>query len=745
MKKITMCCILIVSVIFISIDTAHAFEIEDILTTSDIVDGNPQGKEIYFEPGDSVWVYVYTKNHSTGCVKNIDVKSVLYGPSGQIEEEIFYDILNHRYGSIVPPIYLRGYTPSWKLFEYESTMFSAHWGHCLPSWTPFGKYIVRVTIYDKSDNTQKTVELPIYVGTYTANEYLEKADSFFTNGKYEKAGNFYEKAEDEFVKFGVIDETYYCREKREKCEKYVQAEKYCSEADEYLKKRNYENAKSNFEKARKLYKELGDEDSVKKCDDQIRDNTGARLFIKELLEFPSAINLSLITWIAYIFLREFKRDEKKELLIIFVSIILIILSVFFIEFYFHKFFYATAFLLAIMTSTLILFWKTKRRVHTNPYIAGNPIRSKDIFFGRKDVFEFIKNKLSATKNITIVLHGERRTGKTSVLYQIENGRLGKNFIPVYIDVQEMAKVNETEFFIKITEKIVESLARNEIFDLKFNIYSEISELIGDYRSKSNPYRVFNKFLDGISNLLDEKYLILMFDEYEILERKIENKHLSPDIIQYLRSQMQSREKLSFIFAGPKKLEELGGKHWSMMFNAATYKKIGFLEKKDALDLIRVPVENRIHYAGEAVDKILRLTACHPYFLQLFLQNIVDHLHDIKKNQVKIEEVTHVVAYLLDNPSPHMIYIWQDSTDSQKMMLSALSEFIESEKEYISIKKIEENLNIPLDADAIKKTLNELYQKEILHCIEDYYNFRIDLLRHWIKTEHPLFKTLEEIL
>ena len=836
MKKVRICQALIILVVFIvSMDFVHAFEIETIMTTSDVVDGKPQGEKIYFEPGDIVYIYVDTGPYSGGHIMKIDVGLTVYGPSDQIIFESFDD------------------DPSSDICEHERCRCIYSRCFCLSPQDPIGEYTVRVTVYDRSDNTQKTAESTFYVDTI--HKFLEEANSYLKIDDYEKARTYYEKAKKQYEWLAVIDKTGYCREKMEECEKYIQAMDHYSKADTYLKEKDYENAvdyfwkardlyaeledeelvqmcnkyiqatnyylkaekyleekdywnavyyfrkardlyaevedeglalncndpivkcdkclratdyystaeiylkekdyrkaADNFMKARDLYAEVEDEDLVQICNSQIKECTGIRFFIKEFPKIPSIANLSVITSVicAYILLKQFRGDKKNKILVVFPSIAIVISSILSIRFYLHEFFYVTLLLVASVSGALalkIVPRKVKREAYPNPYIAGNPIRSKEIFFGRKDVFQFIKNKLSAKKNITIVLYGERRTGKTSVLYQIENGELGKEFVPVYTDIQEMAKVYETEFFIKITEKIAESLTRNEIIDLKSSEYSEITELLIEYKNKTNPYQTFNKFLDIISNLLREKYLILLFDEYEILEKKIKEGHLSADLIHYLRNQMQSREKFSFIFAGSRKLEELEGKHWSLMFNAATYKRISFLNKEDALDLMTIPIRNRIHYNDEAIDKILRLTACHPYFLQLFLQNLVDHLNDIKKNNVTIEEVEYILHYLLDNPSPHMIYIWQDSTSEQRLILSALSEIIESEKEYITARKIKETLlanNITLDADTTKKALIELHKKEILDYEENNYNFKVDLLRYWIKIEHPLFKTVGDI-
>ena len=58
-----------------------------------------------------------------------------------------------------------------------------------------------------------------------------------------------------------------------------------------------------------------------------------------------------------------------------------------------------------------------------------------MFFGREGVFEWIENNLSGKYiNHILVLHGQRRVGKTSVLKHIPN-RLPDRHIPIFIDLQ----------------------------------------------------------------------------------------------------------------------------------------------------------------------------------------------------------------------------------------------------------------------------------------------------------------------
>jgi len=72
----------------------------------------------------------------------------------------------------------------------------------------------------------------------------------------------------------------------------------------------------------------------------------------------------------------------------------------------------------------------------NPYIVGNPIKTREMFFGREDDFQYVERKIGAARtNQVLVFCGERRSGKTSILFQILNGRLGERFLPVLVDMQ----------------------------------------------------------------------------------------------------------------------------------------------------------------------------------------------------------------------------------------------------------------------------------------------------------------------
>ncbi len=91
----------------------------------------------------------------------------------------------------------------------------------------------------------------------------------------------------------------------------------------------------------------------------------------------------------------------------------------------------------------------------NPYVAGPPIKpgTENPFFGRKDIFDWVAENLQgAHQQNILVLHGERRMGKTSILLQLEHGGNSLRessrhpICPVFVNLQSLTDTG-THFFL----------------------------------------------------------------------------------------------------------------------------------------------------------------------------------------------------------------------------------------------------------------------------------------------------------
>lgn len=375
----------------------------------------------------------------------------------------------------------------------------------------------------------------------------------------------------------------------------------------------------------------------------------------------------------------------------------------------------------------------------NPFIVGNPVRDRNMFFGRKTEFEFVKKRFGeTTRGGLLVFCGERRSGKTSILFQILDGRLGPDFIPVLIDMQSMAIENEIDFLHKISMEILETVGEDA---------KDISP--PDFAPGTKPSSSFYKFVENILGKLPDRKIVLLFDEYELFENKIEAGVLTQDVLFIIASLM---EKLSVfvVFTGSQHLEQRRHEYWRIL-GKSLYRSISYLNVKDAIDLIQKPVEGRVHYESGTVDQIHRLTAGQPFYTQAVCQNLVDHLNEIKSHHAGDSEIKHVVEAIVDNPLPQMIFLWDGLEVDQKLVLALLAEALENENDYadlgaltaiISSRKYPLNLSKPRIATA----LEQLFKEELLlKNNEDSpgYAFRMDLWRLWIKRMHSVWQVMRE--
>ena len=143
---------------------------------------------------------------------------------------------------------------------------------------------------------------------------------------------------------------------------------------------------------------------------------------------------------------------------------------------------------------------TNQNSHINPYTIGNPIRYSEKFFGRESLFGFIEDNLK--QNIQfILLHGQRRIGKSSVLQQSNSKIAPDNFVFVLFDLQGYSKSSLSEILYELAEEIASQL------ELDSDIVIPPS-----YEELTNNLDIFyDNFLMKIFEELDDKNLVLLLD------------------------------------------------------------------------------------------------------------------------------------------------------------------------------------------------------------------------------------------
>jgi hypothetical protein len=363
-----------------------------------------------------------------------------------------------------------------------------------------------------------------------------------------------------------------------------------------------------------------------------------------------------------------------------------------------------------------------------------------MFFGREADFELVRNRFqqSASGGL-LVFCGERRSGKTSILFQILDGRLGPDFVPVLIDMQSMAIDNEVSFLSRVAGEIRDALGEaGGRIDLP------------EFTPGTIHAATFGAFIERILAASPGKKLLLLFDEYELFENKIDSGVLGEDILHILSSLMEN-QSVFLVFTGSQHLEARRREYWRIL-GKSLYRRISYLDRKDALNLIQKPVADVVRYDDGVVEDIFRLTAGQPFYTQAVCQCLVDALNERHSRQATRPLLGEVVQGMVENPLPQMIFLWDSLERDEKLVLALLAEALPDGAAAAPsghLSQIIRQRQYPLDLGRarLSTVLEKLFRNELL--LRDdtshppRYSFRMDLWRSWIRRMHSVWQVIRE--
>lgn len=375
----------------------------------------------------------------------------------------------------------------------------------------------------------------------------------------------------------------------------------------------------------------------------------------------------------------------------------------------------------------------------NPYIAGSPVKDAAMFFGREDVYAWLRQHLrGAYQDNAIVLYGERRSGKTSVLYQMKDKLGDPLYIPVLLDLQGMGLEGLDGFLWEVARKIVLALRGVEGMP---NLERPARQ---DF--EKNPRHQFEDvFLPPLIEALGQCSLLLMFDEANRLAEKVEAGDLPSDIFDYLRALIQQLGRVNFLFSLGNRLEA-NSRGSSQLFNLAVYRKISFLEQDFAEDLITQPVAQYYSYTRPAIERIYQLTSGQPYYTQLLCHNLFTRWTRDKPAHLGVADVEAVLPDVIEQGTPNFQFVWEDSTPVEQAILAALADRAPQYKAGVMRRNLERAMQraklYPPSGD-VTSGLRQLFERDVINDQEPY-NFRVALMQQWISKFRRLEWVREEL-
>ena len=300
----------------------------------------------------------------------------------------------------------------------------------------------------------------------------------------------------------------------------------------------------------------------------------------------------------------------------------------------------------------------------NPFLAhirSNAVKDKSMFKGRDEIIDNIcKYVLEDYKGY--VLYGQKRSGKSSVLYHITQ-RLREGHKAFAVDytlgnsiVEGVESENDSmaNLFYTIISEI--GLAIKEV-DRK--VYRESGcRLVRRQEFEAYPDQTFKEYLEFYRDIIIDKLnyeqdkIVLIVDEFTYLYYHILEGKISPRIMEFWKGLVESRV-FSFVFAGqdamPRFMDDFQNVFASMHPQELTY-----IDENSARELIVEPIwdkdNNCSRIDSDAVDKIIKLTACSPFYIMILCSELVKYARQRRRLPIHVSDVDALVQRMICNES-----------------------------------------------------------------------------------------------
>ena len=366
-----------------------------------------------------------------------------------------------------------------------------------------------------------------------------------------------------------------------------------------------------------------------------------------------------------------------------------------------------------------------------------------MFFGRQDVFDWIGDNISgAYQQNVLVLHGERRMGKTSILYQLHHRPPTPQHICVFFSLELASTASLGDLFYDMAVEIYDEVTS---FGLELTVPEE-----ADFTH--NAQRAFRRFCDSVERALGSHKLLIMVDEIDVLIAKVSEGVLSADIFNFIRGLLQHSDKIAFIFTGAYKLREMLKDNKSILFNIARSYKISYLNQSEAEALITEPVAAYLTYDDLVVDKILRVSACHPYFVQYICDSLLKLAQRKQRNFVALPDIDAVLQDVIqDNTGVLQNAVYAPLSKSEQKVLAALANVTDDYRIYVlpdMVARMLDKYNLGISGPELLHALRSLRERDLV--VEKrigqslQYGFKMGLIRMWLRQNEVLLRLSQEM-
>lgn len=289
------------------------------------------------------------------------------------------------------------------------------------------------------------------------------------------------------------------------------------------------------------------------------------------------------------------------------------------------------------------------------YKNGGEVQDRTMFFGRDDfISKIIKSMTDQNGRLIssrcILLHGQTRTGKSSLVYHIKNELVSNNSNIIIVDMDDIGTISdfETGFKSSFLSTLIDTIQIDHedlcdyLEDHKFNLDLNLNE----FQQNSNLY--FNNFLHRLNLLIKksqlDKQILLIIDEFTYIYDWINHNELDSNFMKFFHGMIHNFNISSIMIGQDHTQKFINDQRFTRYFTSILPYEVNYLSKNETSNLISTPVsrarneDSFCNFSDTCLSYLFSLTSGSPYITMNLCSDFIDYLNDIKSNNATINHV-----------------------------------------------------------------------------------------------------------
>ena len=400
----------------------------------------------------------------------------------------------------------------------------------------------------------------------------------------------------------------------------------------------------------------------------------------------------------------------------------------------------------------------------NPYARfaeGGVVGDAEMFFGRDELIQNISQSIkeSHSQSKSVVVFGQKRSGKSSVLYHLKES-LQEDRELLILNLDNIATIlgENTNQHDDSNVSLLTQILKSILTELQYAIEDRIDEGFTpleiaipsdiDFYSHPNPQQcfgnVFKSFRRQISKQEDWRgaRAVLLIDEFQYIYSLIVDGKIPESFMQSWKAFLQANY-FHTVLVGQDVMPKFKAR-FPNEFGTTQDERVTYLKPDDARRLIDEPIriggrQGDSRYREQAIERILYLTAGSPFYIQIICNRLVEYMNikhaglvtEADVETVKNELIRGVNALGLDK-FDNLINSGDTSPDaiSDEDALKVLKTIADNSNRTDACHRDKIDCETHLPVDTI---LDDLEKRDVVKKHPDHrsYQIQVGLFREWL--------------